>query len=78
MYEEKVQGRCGRVGTRCAAIVERDEVSHREEDIIMHNAHKLLVLEGIHHSLRSSTYVPIPEISSFASTAIHETPSTSP
>ena len=37
-----------------------------------------LPLEGNHHSLRSSTYVPIPAISSFASTAILETPSTSP
>ena len=36
MYEEKVQGRWGRVATRCAAIAEHVEVSRREEDIIMH------------------------------------------
>ena len=35
-YEEKVQGRWGRVATRCAAIAEHVEVSRREEDIIMH------------------------------------------
>ena len=36
MLEEKVQGRWGRVATRCAAIAEHVEVSRREEDIIMH------------------------------------------
>ena len=35
--EKEVQGRWSRVATRCAAIAERDEDSHREEDIIMHN-----------------------------------------
>ena len=34
--EYKVQGRWGRVATRCAASAERDEVSHREDDVIMH------------------------------------------
>ena len=42
MKKEEVQGRWGRVATRCAAIAERDEVSHREEDIIiMHKDYDL-------------------------------------
>ena len=41
VYEEKVQGRWGRVATRCAAIAGRDEDSHREEDIIMHKDYDL-------------------------------------
>ena len=35
LYEEKVQGRWGRVATRCAAIAEHVEDSRREDDIIM-------------------------------------------
>ena len=34
--KKEVQGRWGRVATRCAAIAEHVEVSRREEDIIMH------------------------------------------
>ena len=34
--KKEVQGRWGRVATRCAAIAERDEDSRREDDIIMH------------------------------------------
>ena len=36
VMKKEVQGRWGRVATRCAAIAEHVEVSRREEDIIMH------------------------------------------
>ena len=36
MKKVVLQGHWGRVATRCAAIAERDEVSRREENIIMH------------------------------------------
>ena len=39
--KKEVQGRWGRVATRCAAIAERDEVSRREDDIIMHKGYDL-------------------------------------
>ena len=41
MKKEVVQGRWGRVATRCAAIAERDEDSRREDDIIMHKDYDL-------------------------------------
>ena len=41
MYEEKVQGRWGRVATRCAAIAEHVEDSRREDDVIMHKDYDL-------------------------------------
>ena len=39
--KKEVQGRWGRVATRCAAIAERDEDSRREDDIIMHKDYDL-------------------------------------
>ena len=42
--KKEVQGRWGRVATRCAAIAERDEVSRREDDIIMHKGYDLAIL----------------------------------
>ena len=39
--KKEVQGRWVRVATRCAAIAERDEVSRREDDIIMHKDYDL-------------------------------------
>ena len=41
--KKEVQGRWGRVATRCAAIAERDEDSRREDDIIMHKDYDCLV-----------------------------------
>ena len=41
LYEEKVQGRWGRVATRCAANAEHVEDSRREDDIIMHKDYDL-------------------------------------
>ena len=41
--KKEVQGRWGRVATRCAAIAERDEDSRREDDIIMHKDYDVLL-----------------------------------